>query len=502
MTGVALGGAAAGGFALLRGGDGALSPVGPSSAAVIAAERRRRLPGATVRELSLEAAPATVDLGGREVSTWAYNGMVPGPEVRVQAGEVLRVPLRNLLPDATTIHWHGIALRNDMDGVPGLTQPPIASGTEFVYEFAVPDPGTYFFHPHSGTQLDRGLYAPLVVDDPAEPGAYDREWTILLDDWTDGVGPSPDEVLESLRAGMAGGMEEPGEGEMGGTEGMEGMEGMEEPEERSDPLGTDTGDVRYPLYLLNGRPPADPATFRARPGERIRLRIINAGSDTAFRVALGGHRLTVTHTDGFPMEPVTVDAILLGMGERYDALVTVADAGAFPLVAWAEGKRASAMAVLRSGAGAAPMADARPAELDGRLLRPTELRAAAAVSFAAAEPDRTYPVPLEGEMATYRWWVNRGSTGGAEPLELVEGDRVRLILENRSMMWHPMHLHGHTFQVLNGSGQGPRKDTVIVPPMARVAIEVVGDNPGQWALHCHNIYHAEAGMQTVLSYVG
>lgn len=183
------------------------------------------------------------------------------------------------------------------------------------------------------------------------------------------------------------------------------------------------------------------------------------------------------------------------MGERYDALVTVGSSGSFPLVAVAEGKGAQSMALLRSGPGEAPMPDVRPAELDGRLLSLGDLRAAPEVAFPPAEPDRTYRVPLEGQMATYQWMIEESL-----PLELRQGERVRLVLDNRSMMWHPMHLHGHTFQVQGPSGPGPRKDTVIVPAMQRVVIDVVADNPGQWALHCHNVYHAEAGMQTVLSY--
>ncbi len=299
VAGTALGGAAAAGIAagivLTRDQDRERARIGPSDPAVELAERRRRPPGAPVREVLVTAAPVTLELAGRAVRTWAYDGRVPGPEIRVRAGEVLRVPLANRLPDPTSIHWHGIALRNDMDGVPGMTQQAIAPGTDFVYEYAVPDPGTYFYHPHVGTQLDRGLYAPLIVEDPSEPGAYDRELTIMLDDWIDGMGESPDDVLERLLqgGGQMEGMEQGGMGDMAGMGGE--TEGEAERREEG-PLGQDTGDVRYPLYLVNGRPPADPVTFRARPGERIRLRIVNAGSDTPFRVALGGHRLTPTPT--------------------------------------------------------------------------------------------------------------------------------------------------------------------------------------------------------------
>ena len=140
-------------------------------------------PGQNVVERTLRAAATRFDLGGTQVDTWAYDGVVPGPILRATAGDFMRITLDNQLPTDTTVHWHGIRLRNAADGVPGLTQNPVSSGQKFVYEFTVPDPGTYFFHPHVGLQLDRGLYAPLIVDDPAEPGGYDAEWVVVLDDW-------------------------------------------------------------------------------------------------------------------------------------------------------------------------------------------------------------------------------------------------------------------------------------------------------------------------------
>ncbi|NEE16016.1 multicopper oxidase domain-containing protein, partial [Streptomyces sp. SID7499] len=246
----------------------------------------------------------------------------------------------------------------------------IAPGADFAYRFAVPHPGTYWFHPHSGVQQDRGLYAPLIVEDPKEPLAYDKEWVVVLDDWVDGVdGSTPDAVLKELSGGMGGGMDHGAHTMSGGEEEKEGEEEGEKDGKdaagdgpsrmmmgaTSELLGGDAGDVAYPHYLVNGRVPQDPASFSARPGDRIRLRIINAGGDTAFRVALGGHRMTVTHTDGFPVRHTTGDALLLGMGERYDVLVTAGD-GVFPLTALAEGKKESALAVLRTGSGAAPAA--------------------------------------------------------------------------------------------------------------------------------------------------
>jgi FtsP/CotA-like multicopper oxidase with cupredoxin domain len=445
----------------------------------------------------LVAAPDVVDLGGRLAKTWTFNGSVPGPELRLGAGQVLRVEFDNRLPAPTSIHWHGIAIRNDMDGVPGFTQTPIAPGARFLYEFTAPNPGTYFFHPHSGVQLDRGLYGVLIVEDPAEPGRYDREAVIVLDDWTDGVGETPDQILARL---LANGMDH---SEMSGMDhDMAGMHhGAEMPAKPSGPLGDDTGDIRYPLYLINGRRARSPATLSARPGERVRLRIVNAAADTAFRLALGGHRLTITHADGVPVLPITTDALLLAMGERYDAIVELDD-GVFPLVAVAEGKSAQALAVMRTGRGSTPGANIRPHELSRRLLTVDDLQADPGVDLGSVSPHRTHRLVLDGNMATYRWTINGHTMHKGAPLEVREGERVRLVFDNRSTMFHPMHLHGHTFQVrrTDARAPGPRKDTVIVRPGERVTVDFDAGNPGRWMLHCHNAYHQAGGMMTELIY--
>lgn len=425
-----------------------------------------------------------MDLGTRSVQTWTYGDGIPGPVIRTTAGDLLRVELTNQLPTDTSVHWHGIALSNDMDGVPDITQRPIDAGSQFTYEFTTPDPGTYFFHPHTGVQLDRGLYGVLVVDDPHESGQYDQEWIAVLDDWIDGTGQTPDEVLDSLTSMSGMGHDGMGDG------GMMSMERF-----RSPYLGG-AGDVDYPLYLINGRAPESPDAFRGKPGQRARIRIINAGSDTAFRVALGGHRMTVTHSDGFAVKPVATDAILIGMGERYDVTVELGD-GVFPLVASAEGKGGAGLAVVRTGAGSLPAAEGAPSELNRRVLTGTDLTAPDDVRLTSRPVARRLDVVAAGAMMPYRWTINGKRFPDHEPLLIAPGERVRVRFRNTSRMFHPMHLHGHTFGLADG---GARKDTVIVRPRQTIGVDVEADNPGQWALHCHNIYHAETGMMTVLSY--
>lgn len=500
---------------------GYVSPTGPE---VAAAEKKRRT-GGSVRDVRLMAVETELDLGGTTVKTWAYGDRLPGKEVRVTAGDTLALTLANHLPQATSLHWHGIALRNDMDGVPGLTQRDVRPGAEFTYRFAVPHPGTYWFHPHSGTQQDRGLYAPLIVEDPKEPLQYDKEWVVVLDDWVDGVdGSTPDGVLAELRGGMGGhdgggmdhgGMDHGGMDHGGGHDmskmsktSMQTGDGSPKPSPagpsrmmmgaKSDLLGGDAGDVAYPHYLINGRTPQAPSTFTARPGDRIRLRIVNAGGDTAFRVALGGHEMTVTHTDGYPVEHARTDALLLGMGERYDVLVTAKD-GVFPLTALAEGKKAAALAVLRTGGGAAPSAKARPKELTGRLRTADKLTAAGSVALKSRTPDRTVRLQLTGGMAAYDWAFDKKPYTADQRHPVRAGERVRLVFANSTSMWHPVHLHGHTFALANAAGR-PRKDTAVVLPNATLTVDFDADNPGLWMVHCHNVYHAEAGMMTVLGY--
>ncbi len=481
---------------------GAPGLIGPSGSAVARVERERTGTG-TGRQhrITLTAAPAMLDLGGGVTArTWAYDGRTPGKEVRLSAGDTLSAELVNQLPDrtATSIHWHGITLRNDMDGVPPATQTSVRAGSTFTYRFVADTPGTYFFHPHVGVQLDRGLYAPLIVEDPREPLAYDDEWVVVLDDWVDGVTGTPDEVFAELRHGMGDmdNMGDMGDMDMGGMSSKFMLMGGS----GSDLLGGDAGDVKYPYHLVNGRVPADPHVFVGKPGHRVRLRIINAGSDTAYRVALGGHRLTVTHTDGYPVEHQQVDALLIGMGERYDVLVTLGD-GVFPLVAAAEGKNAGGLALVRTGSGRAPSASVRPKELSGLIMTASRLRAADEVRLKSARVDVTHQIKLTGGMMHYNWAINGRpfdmADPDANPILIEEGQRVRLDFVNDTTMWHPMHLHGHTYQL---GGSGPRKDTAIVLPKGKLSVLFDADNPGQWMLHCHNAYHGEAGMMANVAY--
>ena len=480
LLGLAGIGAVAGLSACGRGGG---SPLGP---AVVAPAESAGPSSGRVRDLTLRARPVQVDLGGTVVNTWGYGDTLPGAVLRATAGDRVRIAFTNDLPTETSVHWHGLAIRNDMDGVPGVTTTPTPAGGSTSFDFTIPHAGTHWFHPHHGMQMDRGLYAPFIVDDPNESGVHDHEWVVVLDDWTDGVGKSPDQIYADLVA--AGGDSSSGTTGMGGHMRGPGMGGM------------DGGDVAYPLYLINGRVPTDPDVLTAKPGQKVRIRIINAAADTIFTVALGGHDLSVTHTDGYAVTPVTTSSLRLGMGERYDVIATLGD-GIFPFVAAPYGKAGIARALVRTGAGAAPAESFRPTEVSAFPLTADALTAAPGTALAQRDPDTVQDVALSGSMRPYVWTINGRTYDQTVPLTINPGQAGRLRITNMSMMSHPVHLHGHTFQLGPAGGSGARKDTVLVPPMGAVNVDLVADNPGQWMVHCHNAYHAEAGMMTRLEYV-
>ncbi|SDH04092.1 multicopper oxidase family protein [Nonomuraea jiangxiensis] len=457
--------------AFLTGVFAALGATAPLAPGRTAAGGAAEWPGAMV----LRARPATVSLGRRTVSTWAYGDTVPGPLVQVAAGETVAVRLVNELPAPTTVHWHGIRIDPRMDGAPGFSQAPTRPGGTFDYVFTAPDPGTYFYHSHVGMQSDRGLYGPLIITDPDEPLDYDEEFTVVLDDWLDGIRGTPDAALRRLNSSTG-----------------------HDDTLRSAALGGVAAELRHPVYLLNGRGPDTPETFATRSGRRVRFRVINAAADTPFRVALGGHRMTITHTDGFPCAPVTVDTFIIGMGERYDFVVRL-DWGAFPLVAVAEGKRGRAYGVVRTSAGAvSPLWQAKVPELQRQMLKYQDLNAES--DDHLPRPTRSVTVTIGMRPSGNEWTLNGRLADDPMRVRVEPDETIRLILDNRSPMWHPMHLHGHTFQLRVAGSRGPRKDTVNIKPRERLHLDVLADNPGEWMFHCHNLYHQEQGMMGTLGY--
>ena len=457
-----------------------------------------------IREIRLTASPGEVEVGpGRTYRTWLYNGQFPGPEIRVREGERLRITVENDLPDAgTTVHWHGLPVPNPMDGVPGVTQEPIPPGETMTYEYEATPAGSYMYHSHEALQLDRGLVGPLVIEEKTPHVDYDREHTVILDDFLPGA-PRPLEELVAGRSdqgdgGMMGGMMDRDGG--GGCPMMDGGEGR-----GGGMMGGGMGGIVPPYegLLINGKLPGDPAEFKMKQGERVRFRLVNLSSAISYHLALAGHRMTVSHADARPVEPVEVDSLAIGMGERYDVIVEAGNPGAHALVAQPiEGDVPPARAVVNYQGSRRnhPPEGQVPGGLrgEGRRLRYDDLQSVETPLGPDGDPDRTFNLRLSGGMMMSRgeWAINGQQYPDADPLEIREGEHVRVNLSNMSMMLHPMHLHGHFFRTGNAI-----KDTVLVEPhMGRASFEFMADNPGDWYFHCHNLYHLESGMARVFTY--
>jgi FtsP/CotA-like multicopper oxidase with cupredoxin domain len=353
----------------------------------------------------------------------------------------------------------------------------------YVYEYPIRQTGTYWYHSHFGFQEQRGCYGAFIIEPAHAPQRAERDAVVLLGDW---LHRSPTDVYDQLRAGApaAGPMGTPGQGGMATKSG-----GV-----------ADLSDVRYDSFLLNGRGPDSPWALAVLPGERVRLRLINGAASTYFRVHLDGHPLRITHADGLAVQPVVVDHLLMGMGETYDALVTISERGSYTLHAVAQDGSGQALGVLHT-VGSIPEADRDMPSFGGRGLSYADLRAPVPTTLPDG-PVREFRLPLQGDMARYVWMIDGQAWPKADPLRIRPGERVRIELANQTMMWHPMHLHGHFFRLLQGAGDlCPLKHTVNVAPGETVRIEFTADNPGRWFFHCHNTYHLEAGMARVFEYV-
>jgi len=442
-------------------------------------------PSAPVREFRLSASRARVRLGaGPTFWAWTYNGQVPGPEIRVKEGEIVRVLLKNFLPEETTIHWHGVPVPNRMDGVPGVTQNGVRPGETFLYEFEARPAGTYIYHSHAGYQLDQGLYGPLIVEPAKEKRSHDREYTLMLEDWVMKDEGARAETRRRPPMGMMGG-----------------MRGMRRGRERA---GAPLLEPIYDGYAVNGRlyPNAEP--LAVNQGERVKLRLLNPSSATIYDLQLAGHAMTITHADGRPVEPLETDILRIGMGERYDVELEADNPGSWLLSARETGLGEGQLRVPIRYQGTSAEEPTPPDFLPGRRFAAWwHLRSPAPEGSPRSEgPGRFLSQTLSGGMHSPYWTINGQVFPEVSPILVKRGERLRLGYWNHSMMPHPMHLHGHFFQVVNPALPRERwieKDTVIVDPMQRVEIEFVADNPGDWFHHCHNLYHMNAGMANVVT---
>jgi len=433
---------------------------------------------ASIRILRLaEARQSLVGAGNPDTAVWSYNGSVPGPELRFKQGERLRIEVENALSAPTTVHWHGVRVPNAMDGVPQLTQPPIAAkGGRFTYEFELRDAGTYWYHPHLGSpeQVGRGLYGPLIIDE-AQPPAVDRDVVWMLGDWRL-------DREARIVADFGNFMDASHAGRIGNT------------------------------VTVNG---AIREVFELRAGERIRLRLVNAANARIFGLEFRGHEPMVIALDGQPVAPHRPEGgrIVLGPSMRADVLLdatgepgrtyTVVD-DFYPRASYRLLDLRYANERLRGGRAGAPLPKLAPNPLaEPDLAAATRHR----IDFGGGMMGN---MPGMGTMgATHRmaWTVNgkpMADNGHVhEPiLKLVLGRSYVLELMNDTQWNHPIHLHGHVFRVVSRDGKPTRHrerlDTVLLAPRSRAEIAFVADNPGGWMLHCHVLEHQASGMMAVI----
>ena len=463
---------------------------------------------------------------GKTVRVLSINGGIPGPTLRFREGDVARIRVHNQLKrESTSVHWHGLLLPNAQDGVPYLTTPPIEPGATHTFEFPLTHSGTYWYHSHTGLQEQRGVYGSIVVE-PKEgvlPKA-DREHVLVLSDWTN---EDPQEVMRTLMRGSE--YYAVRKGNFQSIAGAIRAGALREylDREKSRLPAMDISDVAYDAFLINGQRRSNLA---ARPGETVRLRVINAGASTFFYLQSATGPLTIVAADGPSVKPIQVNRLFMGMGETYDVLVTVPETGAWEVRATAHDGSGHASAFLGDGTehhapgvpkpdlyrmDEALLAAITEAETSGKLDNETALKTESPrplspyrrlesfvpTALPATNSVRKLTLRLTGDMERYIWSINGKTLKEDSTIPIRRGDVLRLELINDTMMHHPMHLHGHFFRLAEGKdSHAPLKHTVDVPPMGKRTIEFLANEEHDWFFHCHLLYHMEAGMARVFSY--
>jgi len=499
--------------------------------------------------------------GNRSGHAVAVNGTIPGPLVRLREGQQARLHVTNTLAEDSSIHWHGLLVPFQFDGVPGVSFPGIRPGERFTYDFPIRQSGTYWWHSHSGLQEQAGHYGPIIVESADPDPRYDRDYVVLLSEFTP---LHPHDIMRKLKVGehyFQRDMLTASEGTMPGA--MRRMWGKM----RMNPR--DISDVTGSTYtfLINGHGPQDDLQFAFVPGERVRLRVINGSAMTFFNLRIPGVPMTVIQADGQDVDEVEVDEVQIGVAETYDVIVSP-PAGSHAIVAEAMDRSGMGIASLtshkghiatppplrqiptltmadmgmmdhsaHSGSGMASMegmdhsmrdTSALPADVEAgpgvdmvapmpmdrmdfpglgldtvshRVLRYTDLRARRMNPHR--EIDREMEIHLTGNMERYMWsFDGRKFTAVTDdPIRFGYDERVRVKLVNQTMMAHPIHLHGHFFELVNGADHmhQPLKHTVVVQPGGTATFDLTANEPGDWAFHCHLLYHMHAGMMQVVT---
>ena len=525
------------------------------------------------RVIDLAVGQGAIEVAGRSGHAFAVNGSVPGPLVRLKEGEAVTLRVANHLAQDTSIHWHGLLLPFQFDGVPGVSFPGIKPGETFVYELpALRQSGTYWWHSHSNLQEQAGHYGPIIID-PAgpDPVQADRDYVLLLSEFSP---LHPHTIMAKLKKGE----EYFNRQKTSWTDDyrLSGSDRRMWAGMRMMP--TDIADVTGSTYtyLINGHAPEDSLEYLFSPGERVRLRIINGSAMSFFNIRIPGVRMSVVQADGKNVRPIEVDEFQIGTAETYD-IVVEPTAEAHTIVAEAMDRSGMAVATLASRAGArapvpslrdpvlltmtdmghggmdhsggdhsnmghAPstggmdhgsmkmrdtsslppnvavgpgidMVSANPADRMGdpglgldnvghKVLTYRDLTALEP-NDDPRKPSRHMQIHLTGNMERYMWSFDgrKFNAVADQPIRFAYNERVRVKLVNDTMMAHPIHLHGHFFELVNGADRmhQPQKHTVIVQPGGSATFDLTADEPGDWAFHCHLLYHMHAGMFQVVT---
>ena len=532
------------------------------------------------KDIRLKVAHGAFRVGGKSGHAITLNGVLPAPLIRLREGQNVRIHVENTLDEDTSVHWHGLIVPFQMDGVPGISFPGIKARSTFTYEFPIRQSGTYWYHSHSGLQEQLGHYGPLVIDPAgADPVAYVREHVIVLSDWSF---YHPHQIISRLKqeGGFFNRQKQTLLGRLRGEDSMTQEERNMFARMRMDP--TDVADVTEAAYtfLINGHGPQENWTGLFRPGERVRLRIINSAAQTIFNIRIPGLPMTVIATDGQYVRPVPIEEFQIGNAETYDVIVQPAEDRAYTFVAESIDRSGMARATLAprlgmnapvpplrkrptlgmkdmgmggmdhgmsgmdhgsmshgAAGGSGSMAGMDHSNLDMRDKSKVNFKVGVGVDMIAPHPvDRTgdrgigledvghkvltyrdlvnlYPnsdkraptrnveIHLTGNMERFMWSIDGEKfSQNPEPIRFERNERVRLTMINDTMMTHPMHLHGHFFEIVNGHhGNQPLKHTIMVLPGGKVSVDLTADAPGDWAFHCHLLYHMHAGMMRVVT---
>lgn len=402
--------------------------------------------------------------------------------------ECFNVVVVNAASVPTALHWHGLILPNLEDGVPFITQAPIPPGGSYPYNFKLVQRGTYFAHSHYGLQEQKLMSIPIILHSEEESSV--KEIVASFEDFS--FDP-PQAIWVKLRKKYM------------RTRQLRGTSWKPDLTLKMDNMAPDLYDVAYDAFLTNRKTIDQAPTYTVQPGEEIRLRLINASAATQFLVTLGHLLGSLVAVDGNPIEPVEFDQYPLATGQRIDILVTIPDEGAYPIIAQGQGTKLVTGFILKTEKAPLPQLSLETTESLGAIDNAFEKKLTSLNPLPSKNVDRYVTVELQGNMPLYLWALNNKMWPNIEPITVKEAERVELTFTNKTAMSHPMHLHGHVFQIVQIDDKrysGAIRDTVLVMPNQTVKVQFDANNPGIWPLHCHILYHAWAGMLTVVQYEG